>query len=76
MPSLARPAVYVTLIVLAIAAATTGSLPLALGLGGVKALLVGADFMELRHAARPHAFVYVAVIAVLVLGLIALTSGA
>ena len=76
MTSLVRPAVYVTLMALAIAAATTGSLSLALGLGGVKAVLVGADFMELRHAARPHAVAYVAVIAALVLGLVALTSSA
>lgn len=71
-----RAAVFVTLIALAVAAATTGSLALALGLGGLKAALVGAEFMELRHAARPHAVAYVAVIAVLVLALVALTSSA
>ena len=71
-----RIAVYVALVALALAAAATGELTIALAIGGVKAALVGAEFMELRHAARAHGLAYAAAIAVLVLGLVALSAGA
>lgn len=67
-----RAAVYLTLLALAVAAAFSERLPLALALGGVKALLVGAEYMELRHADRRHALGFGAGIVALTLGLLAL----
>lgn len=65
-----RIAVYVVLVVLAIGAVVSGELAVALALGGAKALLVGAEYMELRQAHRAHALGVALGLAVLVIGLI------
>lgn len=67
-----RIAVYVGLLMLALASVMVGELHVALALAGTKALLVGAEYMELRNAALPHAFGFALGIAVLVLALVAL----
>lgn len=51
-----RAAVYAVLLSLAIASALTGHLGTALALAAAKALLVGGEYMELRHAHRAHLF--------------------
>ena len=66
--------VYLALLFLAALAVGTANLAIALGLAGVKATLVGLEYMELRHAARAHALGYVGFIAALVLVLVALTA--
>ena len=48
-----RLAAYITMVVLVLAAVASGQLALALTAGGLKTMLVGVEFMELRHAARP-----------------------
>ena len=53
-----RAVTYLIMVVLVSAALFTGQIVLGLIAGGIKALLVGLEFMELRHAARPHAVVY------------------
>jgi len=65
-----RAVVYLALLALALGAVLTGELRVALALAGTKALLVGAEYMELRSAARLHALGFAALIAVLVLVLI------
>jgi len=50
-----RAAVYLVLLALAVVTAFSESLSLALALGGAKALLVGAEYMELRRADLRHA---------------------
>jgi len=49
-----RLATFVCMAVLAIISVTEGHLALALGFAGVKAVLVGLGYMELRSAARVH----------------------
>jgi hypothetical protein len=61
-----RRLVWVLLIVLALASVIAGRLEVALALAGVKALLVGAQFMELRHAHRAHAAAFAAWVLTLV----------
>lgn len=51
-----RLAAYLVMVVLASVALATGEIALALSIGGAKALIVGVEFMELRHAAWPHLF--------------------
>lgn len=50
-----RFVVWMSLVTLAIAAVVSGQLAIALALAGVKALLVGFQYMELRWAHRAHA---------------------
>ncbi|MDQ3033184.1 MAG: hypothetical protein M3Y87_12265 [Myxococcota bacterium] len=69
-----RALVYLALLGLALSAALSGQLALALALGGAKALLVGAEFMELRRADRRHALGFALMIVALVLVLITLGS--
>lgn len=57
----------------AIAAVLAGRLDIALLLAGAKTLLVGLEFMELRHAARLHATVFVLATAMLTVVLFAAT---
>lgn len=68
--------VYAALLCLAVLAAFSGRLELALALGGAKALLVGAQYMELRHADRRHALLFAATIVGLTTVLIALGRSA
>lgn len=70
-----RALVFAVLLVLAVAAALSGHVHVALALGGVKALLVGVEFMELRHAARRHALGFAALVAGLVLVLVLIAGG-
>ncbi|MGM0575503.1 MAG: hypothetical protein ACQEXJ_07210 [Myxococcota bacterium] len=55
-----RAAAYLVMVALLLAAVASGQLVLALAIGGAKALVVGLEFMELRHAARAHAVGFVA----------------
>lgn len=69
-----RFAAYVLMIGLVLAAVATGNIALALALGGAKAVIVGLEFMELRHAARAHAVAFVIAMIALTGGLVALTT--
>lgn len=51
-------ATWATLIGAAVAAVFVGRADVAVALGGAKAALVGLTFLELRHAARAHALVW------------------
>lgn len=62
-------ATYLTLVLLAVASAAGGHLRLALILAATKALLVGLEFMELRHAARAHMVAFVAYVGLVVAAL-------
>lgn len=61
-----RALVYGALLLLALVSISVGQLHLALALAGTKALLVGAEYMELRSAARPHALGFALVVVALV----------
>ena len=50
---------WLALLLVAIGAVVAGRLDVALLCAGVKTLLVGLQFMELRHSARVHAAVFV-----------------
>lgn len=56
---------WLALLALSIVSVLVGRLSMALALGALKALLVGLEFMELRHAARVHAAAYVLFLGVL-----------
>lgn len=62
-------ATYLTLVLLAVASAAYGHLRLALVLAAIKALLVGLEFMEVRHAARGHLAAFVAYVGLVVTAL-------
>lgn len=64
--------VWLALVSLSVLSVLHGRVQVALGLAGLKALLVGLEFMELRHAARVHAAGYVLFLALLVVGLVLL----
>jgi hypothetical protein len=49
-----RLAAYLVMMLVVVISVIEGDIALALGLAGLKALLVGVGYMELRHAARPH----------------------
>lgn len=66
---LSRFAVYVTLVGLALASVASGRFAIAIALAGAKALLVGLEYMELRHAHRAHLAVFAAWAVVLVTAL-------
>lgn len=53
-------AIWFVLILLATVATLAGRIDVALLCAGGKTLLVGLEFMELRHAARLHAAAFVA----------------
>jgi len=69
-----RAAVYLVLLALAVVTAFSEHFALALALGGVKALLVGAEYMELRHADLRHALGFGVGIIALTLVLMVLTQ--
>lgn len=58
---------WILLVGLAAGAVAIGRPGLGLAFAGAKALLVGAEFMELKHAHRLHAGVFGAGVAALVL---------
>lgn len=49
-----RVATWIVLMLAVAASLAVGRLDVALALAGFKALIVGLEFMELRHAARVH----------------------
>ncbi len=61
-----RLATWLALVVLTAVSLFDGRLGLALVLAGVKALLLGFEFMELRFAARAHAAAYALFVTLLV----------
>lgn len=70
-----RLAVYLVLVGLAVASVASGWVVVALALAGVKAVLVGLEYMELRHAHPAHAVGFVAGL-VLLVGVLLLVAGA
>jgi hypothetical protein len=68
-----RKIAFAVMVVLAIVSILEGQLALALLFGGLKALIVGLEYMELRSAARPHAVGFVLAVAALTIGLVGLT---
>lgn len=64
-----RFAVFVLCLGLVAASLALGDLRIALALAGVKAVLVGFELMELRHASRLHLSGFAAFFVVLVAGL-------
>lgn len=54
-----RLVVWVLLVALSLASVAVGRLDLALVFASAKAVLLGFEFMELRHAARLHLGAYV-----------------
>ncbi len=56
---ISRLAVYVVLVALALASVVSGKIALALAIAGLKTLLVGLEYMELRHAHRAHLAAFV-----------------
>lgn len=67
-----RLVTWLLLVGLSVAAVASGRLSVALGLGAAKALLVGFEFMELRHAARAHAAAYAGFVGLVLLALLGL----
>ena len=68
-----RRIAFAVMVVLAIVSILEGQLALALLFGGLKALIVGLEYMELRRAARPHAIGFALAVIALSVGLIAIT---
>ncbi len=67
---------WVLLVGLAVGAVVSGRPAVALTLAGVKAALVGAEFMELRHANRLHAAAFAIAVTAMVLLLIGILARA
>lgn len=70
-----RVAVYLVMMLVAVIAVIEGELALALALAGVKALLVGVGYMELRHAARSHMLGFAAGVTALTGVLVVIATG-
>ena len=68
-----RRIAFAVMVVLAIVSILEGQLALALLFGGLKALIVGLEYMELRRAARPHAVGFALAMIALTVGLIVIT---
>lgn len=68
-----RAAAYASMAVLVVSAVAVGVLWPALVGAGIKTLIVGLEFMELRRAARPHMVAFVLGTAALTGLLVALT---
>jgi len=51
---MSRFTVYAALVALALGSVASGRFAIALALAGLKALMVGLEYMELRHAHRAH----------------------
>ena len=66
-------ATWVALVVLAVVAVSSGDVTLGLAVGALKAGLVGAEYMELRHADRAHGLAMAGAITALALVLVAMT---
>jgi hypothetical protein len=65
---MSRLVTWLVLLAFSSAAVWDGRLGVALGLGALKALLVGAEFMELRHAHRLHAAAFAAFVVAVAVG--------
>lgn len=61
-----RVVTWLVLVTLSVLSVLAGRLSLALVFAAAKAVLLGLEFMELRHAARLHAAAYVLFVAVVV----------
>lgn len=74
---MSRVGVYVALVALAIGSVASGRFAVAIALAAAKALLVGLEYMELRHAHRAHlvAFAAWAVLVAAVLGVVSAHTG-
>lgn len=68
-----RRIAFAVMVVLAVVSILEGQLALALLFGGLKALIVGLEYMELRRAARPHAVGFTLGVVALTIGLVAIT---
>jgi hypothetical protein len=73
MERASRVLVYGALVGLAVAAIVSCEITTALLLAALKALLVGLEYMELRHAHRAHAAAFVAWVVGLTLALVVAT---
>ncbi len=60
-----RVAAFLVMCALAVVSVIEGQLALALALGGAKAILIGAGYMELNQAARAHMAGFIAAVIVL-----------
>ncbi len=69
-----RALAFLTLLALAVASVAVGSLPVALLLAGVKAVVVGLVFMELHDAHRAHAVGFALAVALVIAVLVALSA--
>ncbi|MCA9536194.1 MAG: hypothetical protein KC593_21055 [Myxococcales bacterium] len=69
-----RLATFVCMAVLAVISVTEDQLTLALAFAGVKALLVGVGYMELRSAARIHMVTFSLAMLALAAGLVLTAS--
>lgn len=65
---MSRLITWILLLACSITAVWSGRLGIALGLGAVKALLVGFEFMELRYAHRLHATAFAIFVILMALG--------
>lgn len=65
-----RAATWVLLVTLSCVSVASGRLHLALALAAVKAVVVGLEFMELRHAARAHLVAFVGFVGLVTAGLL------
>lgn len=64
-----RAATWGLLVTLSCVSVASGRLHLALVLAALKALAVGLEFMELRHAARAHLVAFIGFVGVVTAGL-------
>lgn len=65
-----RAAILLLLLGLALLSAITGNLAVALALAVAKSLLVGVEYMELRHAHRAHLAGFVLFVVAVAVGLL------
>ncbi len=69
-----RVVIWFALIALSVTSVLTGHLVIALCIAAAKAVLVGLEFMELRHAARLRAAAWVLFVAVILAVLTFITA--
>ncbi|UJR84148.1 hypothetical protein [Sandaracinus amylolyticus] len=69
-----RIAAWALLVALAVFAVLSGDVVVGLAVGAVKCAVVGAEYMELRHAHRLHALAALGAVVVMTVALVAITS--
>lgn len=67
-------AAWVVLVGLAVLAVASGQVWVGLAIGALKSVVVGAEYMELRHADRAHGLALAGAIAVLTVALVGMTA--